>query len=106
MQPGHEYFPQQQFNLHEAMPKLWAHYPLVAEGLVRQSHLPEPQREAFAQNPDDPAEHQPMWHQFGIITHSAKFAEHLATTVPDYLQAWGIAEPVNEALAKEVDGVP
>lgn len=32
-----------------------------------------PDNQSFIINPDDPNEHKPEWHQFGIITHQMGF---------------------------------
>lgn len=39
----------------------------------------------FLANPDDPGEHKPEWHQYGIITHTRRFVAALREEVPGAL---------------------
>jgi hypothetical protein len=41
---------------------------------------------AFLAAPDDPQEHKPEWHQFGIITHTRRFVAALRDEVPPALR--------------------
>jgi hypothetical protein len=67
--------------------------------------MSDPANRSFAASPDDPAEHAPEWHQYGILTHSAKFGDALAEQIPAYARQWGVADPVDAALAVEIDGL-
>ena len=58
------------------------------ETLVPQYIEKRPENENFMKNPDDPAEHEPNWHQFGIITHTRKFSEFYRTEAKEYFQDW------------------
>ncbi len=80
--------------------RLLRQLPQIAHTLI----LDSPRNKNFQSNPDDPKEHEPKWHQFGIITHTAKLSEHYHQTVPKYLQEWGLNEMVVEKLSEEIDG--
>jgi hypothetical protein len=67
--------------------------------------MSDPANRSFAASPDDPAEHAPEWHQYGILTHSEKFGDALAEQIPAYARQWGVADPVDAALAVEIDGL-
>lgn len=41
----------------------------------------------FLAAPDDPREHKPEWHQYGIITHTRRFVAALRDEVPDAVAA-------------------
>ena len=49
-----------------------------------------PENQSFIAHPNDPAEHKPKWHQFGIITHTRRFAYHYDNTMQQYLSEWGL----------------
>ncbi len=56
----------------------------------------------LTENPDDPAEHQPNWHQWGIITHSQKVGQYFREDVPQYLKQWGVDEKVTEHMDERI----
>ncbi len=64
-----------------------------------------PASQSFAANPNDPLQHAPAWHQYGIIEHSERFHESLKTSVLDYVEQWGLSEAVQAVLSEEIDGV-
>ncbi len=64
-----------------------------------------PENQSFIKNPDDPNEHKPEWHQFGIITHSHLFAYHYERTLPRYLKMWGLENVINTYLNNRIDGI-
>ncbi|MBO7491670.1 MAG: hypothetical protein J6T59_04440 [Bacteroidales bacterium] len=64
-----------------------------------------PENQSFIANPDAPAEHKPKWHQFGIITHTRKFAYHYDHTLPQYLKEWGLCKKMNVYLDDEIDRI-
>ncbi len=48
--------------------------PDIAREIVRAgSPLRDGQKTSFLENIDSPLEHEPMWHQWGILTHSERF---------------------------------
>lgn len=61
-----------------------------------------PENDNFKENPDDPKEHDPCWHQFGIITHTRKFYEFHQTKTQKYLRQWNIDQPVKRNLSKQI----
>jgi len=79
---------------------------LAAELVAGTQDMTDPENQSFAASPDDPREHAPCWHQFGVLTHSEEFNLRLQTTVPALLEQWGVTIPANEVLAEEIDGTP
>lgn len=67
--------------------------------------MSDPANQSFAIQPDSPMEHAPRWHQYGVITHSVEFGNALRDTVPEYVERWGLTEPVAAALSTEIDGI-
>src|ERR671926_205891 len=83
-----------------------AELPELARQVIR-DHLDTrlPETQAFLDRPDSRDQHQTSWHQWGIITHTRVFLRHFEHDIPRYLQEWGVWEPVDEALRREIDGV-
>lgn len=65
-----------------------------------------PENVHFKENPDDPAEHEAVWHQFGIITHTRKFCQFYRTEAQEYLNRWGLLLKEEQYLKDQIDGVP
>ncbi|MFA5386521.1 MAG: hypothetical protein WC297_02580 [Candidatus Paceibacterota bacterium] len=85
---------------------LYEKLPVIAKGLIEKSQdLNIPENKGFFENPDDPMEHEPNWHQWGIITHTAKFTEAYKAETPEFLRQAGLAEFVNEKMAEQIDGL-
>jgi hypothetical protein len=82
-----------------------AELPAMARTVIR-SHLDlaVPRNEAFLRNPDAREHHQTHWHQWGILTHTRKFLRDLDTSVPKYLQEWGVWHLVCDVLSEHIDG--
>jgi hypothetical protein len=57
--------------------------PALARELIPRAPTASP---TFLAAPDDPQEHKPEWHQFGIITHTRRFVAALRDEVPLALQ--------------------
>ncbi|EKD56632.1 MAG: Metal dependent phosphohydrolase [uncultured bacterium] len=72
--------------------------------LAKSVMLDIPENDNFKQNPDDPDEHNPGWHQFGIITHSEKFVNSFDIEAQEYFQKWGIKEKINQKISEQIDG--
>ncbi len=51
----------------------------------------------FLDRPDDPGEHKPEWHQYGIITHTRQFVVALREAVP------GALRRIDPAIAARAD---
>ena len=64
-----------------------------------------PENQSFIAHPDDPAEHKPKWHQFGIITHTRKFADQYERVLHHYIKEWGVEKVVNDYLNTTIDGI-
>ena len=81
--------------------------PYVATYLVAHSQdMSHPANQSFATDPDNPLEHQPRWHEYGILTHTLQAERSLRTTVPVYVDRMGLTPYIDNALSREVDGVP
>jgi hypothetical protein len=81
--------------------------PEIAKDIIQKNeNLPDEYREKFYQNPDSVEEHEPNWHQWGIITHSRKFGEMYDQEIPVFLKNWGLEQAVNGYLQQEIEGVP
>lgn len=85
---------------------LWVGMPFIAKTLIQQSQdMSRPENRSFFENPDDVIEHEPKWHQWGIITHSKMFQRFLEEKVPGYLETWNLTKMTAPRLAEEIDGV-
>lgn len=80
--------------------ELLSQLPEIAKGIISD----HPKNRNFKQNPDDSAEHEPKYHQFGIITHSQKIGEAYREEMPKLLRQWGVAEKIDAKLAEPIDG--
>lgn len=87
-------------DISESIDQLRGSLPTIAELVIDGEKNP-----SLKANPDDYLEHSPKWHQHGIVTHSLEFAKAMKTTIPDYINEWGLEEPVNEVLSEQIDGV-
>jgi len=54
---------------------------------------------------DSPEQHQPNWHQWGIITHTRNFMKMYDNEVKQYLKAWNRLEAIEEYLSEQIDGI-
>jgi len=88
----------------QLLARIDADLPALARELIPLSETASP---SFLANPDDPAEHKPEWHQFGIITHTRELVAALREAVPAALRAIdpAIAARVDEYLAESIDGL-
>jgi hypothetical protein len=75
--------------------------PFVAKGII----AVRSENENFIDNPDDPTEHVPNWHQFGIITHTKIVLESYTNKVKELFEEWGIKDRINKKLQSEIDGI-
>jgi len=62
-------------------------------------------QEQFLMELDSPLQHQPRWHQWGIVTHTRKFMQFYDLKVQEDLQKWGIYDEVRDHLLVEIDGI-
>jgi len=58
---------------------------------------------AFGNNPDNPQEHSPQRHEFGIITHSKKSITHFSRR-KQYIRDKNIQEKIDDKLQETIDG--
>jgi hypothetical protein len=88
----------------QLLARIDADLPALARELIPLSETASP---SFLANPDDPAEHKPEWHQFGIITHTRELVAALHEAVPAALRAIdpAIAAHVDKYLAESIDGL-
>lgn len=94
------------FSESELVSKLHDLLPELATTLIQQHlDMADPRNQSFAARPDDPAEHSPRWHQYGIVTHSYEFARAMREDIPHYCKEWGLQQPVDAALDSEIDGL-
>jgi len=76
--------------------------------LARELILQSPSVSArFLERPDDPDEHKPEWHQYGIITHTRQFVVALRSEVPGALRRIDpmIAARAAAYFAEPLDGL-
>ena len=90
----------------ELIPDLEAQLPELARNVIKHHLHDGPARERFLLNPDDPAEHEPRWHQFGIVTHNVRAAATYREEIPTYLDEWGLSGDVAPYLEQQIDGTP
>lgn len=94
-------------DIDHALGILWDRLPGIARGLVESARYPEhPKNARFLADPDDPAEHETRWHQWGVITHTRMFERHYNETVPSLLSRWNVRAAVERSLGREVEGAP
>jgi len=83
---------------------LEARLPEMAKQVISRGQISHG-KERFLDNPDSVEEHEPRFHEYGIITHSRKFREAYENQVAGYLEDWGLGESVDTYLSESVDGV-
>lgn len=85
---------------------LWQKLPEIAKDLIGRSQDVSIERnKLFLENPDSVSEHEPSWHQWGIITHTKMFEKIYREQVPEFLAEWGIKDKVDEQMSQEIDGM-
>lgn len=67
--------------------------------------LPKQYKKSFLLNIDHVNEHDPRWHQWGIISHSIMVRKAFDTEVWKYLRKWGIINEIEEYLEEDIDGM-
>jgi hypothetical protein len=89
----------------EIVESLFDKLPEMAKHLIRNNlnSREELNREYF-KNPDDPLQHRPEYHQWGVITHTKMFDTYNQEEVPGYLQQWGVDEAVSVHMSESIDG--
>ena len=80
--------------------------PSIAKSLISQNQdLSEEINRTFFENPDDPQEHGPKWHQWGIITHTKMSIKAYTEEVPQYLSQWGILDKIKLETTEKIDNL-
>lgn len=80
--------------------------PDLARFLIQDSRdISEKINKKFFDNPDDPLEHEPKWHQWGIITHTRMFDIFHKNEVAKYLDDWGVMDFVMDKMSQKIDGM-
>lgn len=93
-------------DTHHLINEILAAYPHLASELIRERQdMSDPTNKTFAKHPDDPAEHEFHWHQFGIITHCRRFQQSLEQEVPAMAEKWGVWQSATKLLATKIDGL-
>lgn len=81
--------------------------PDIARELVAsRQDMSDPRQQAFKTDPDNPAEHSPLWHQYGILTHSKEFQKIIRSDLSVLTAQWNISDEVKVALSEEIQGAP
>ncbi len=89
----------------EIISSIKANFQEIAKDIISDNlDISDKQNKDFFDNPDDPNEHKPNWHQWGIITHTEKVIEFYKKEVPRYLELCGVKEKVISHMAEKIDG--
>lgn len=73
--------------------------PSLARELIR-AHAPGDVD--FLNDPDSTTEHNPEYHQYGIITHTAKVLEAYRLEAPEYLERSGLTAPLEAYMHQHI----
>lgn len=80
--------------------------PSIAKSLISQNiDLSSQINRNFFENPDDPYEHGPKWHQWGIITHTKMSIRAYDQEIPQYFDQWKVLDKFNLETSKKIDGL-
>ena len=88
-------------DIHKIISLLLDRLPEIARGIIEL----RPENENFIKNPDDPVEHVPNWHQFGIITHTKVVLESYINNLEELFENWNVNDKINKKLHCEIDGI-
>lgn len=78
----------------------------IAKNLISQNQdLSEEKNRTFLENPDDPQEHGPKWHQWGIITHTKMSEKAYREEIPKYLNQWGVLDKIKSGTSEKIDNL-
>ena len=72
---------------------------------MEQDYLIRQEKEQFLSNLDSIEQHQPNWHQWGIITHTRNFIKMYNDEIKQYLKSWNLHNKIEKYMAKEIDGI-
>ncbi len=82
--------------------RLCLSFPL--EIVAKQIIEPIPENDNFIANPDDVNEHDPAWHQFGIISHTAAAYSAYTKEFEVLMKNWQLYDFIHEKLNETIDG--
>jgi len=104
--------PGQEINIDNIIESFQNRLPSIAKGFIWRSLVTKSKdinvynrNLNFFNNPDSIQEHEPTWHQWGVVTHTSKVQEYYRDKVPHFLQSWGVAEEVRTHLSEKIEGV-
>lgn len=90
----------------EIIASLWEKFPAIAKDLIQKSQdLSDERNKNFFENPDNFLEHEPNWHQWGVITHTKMFEKIYREEIPQYLEQWGVRDKFHSQMSAEIDGI-
>lgn len=90
----------------EITASLWEKLPTIAKDLIQKSQdLSDERNKNFFENPDDFLEHEPNWHQWGVITHTKMFEKFYREKIPQYLEQWGVSDKAQQQISEQIDGI-
>ncbi len=90
----------------EIIASLWEKIPTIAKDLIQKSQdLSDERNKNFFENPDDFLEHEPNWHQWGVITHTKMFEKFYREEIPQYFDQWGIHDKTKKQMSGAIDGI-
>jgi hypothetical protein len=100
------YFEQpNEIEMNEIVDKALNDLPELAREIIAQnSDLREDRNWQFFKKPNDPIEHAPKYHQWGIITHTKQMLEFYHDEILAWTDCWGIKDLVEEHMNEEIDG--
>lgn len=93
-------------EIEKSIESLLGKLPDMAKELIKnKSDFSNEENQRFYENLDDPNEHSPRWHQWGIITHTKMFEKYYREEVKQYLAQWEILDKVKNKISEEIDGI-
>ncbi len=86
--------------IQEIIDALWSRLLDIAKDLIGKTQdLSQERNRRFFEHPDDPQEHAPEWHQWGILTHTKMFEKFYKEELLGYLIQWNVHEYVDRHLS-------
>lgn len=97
---------QKKINIEEAIYFFEKDFLFFAKSLIEESQdLSKECNKRFFQNPNNYLEHEPRWHQWGIITHTKMFKKFNFIEAPQYFKKWGFAQKIDQEMSQLIDGI-
>ena len=73
--------------------------------IISRDDISDSVKKTFSDNCDNAFEHSPLWHQYGILTHSIEFQKIVVFEVPTLMKRWGIFDVTKSRLSEKIDGI-